>query len=524
MIESKLCPTPREMNLSGRTFSVPNSVEIQMANAGGNSRLTLINERLTADLPEICRISTGGGYAVKLSIGQGAGHPEGYRLKVDEDGCEIIGDDADGLQHGCQTLLQIFALNYGMAEVCEIKDWPHYKTRSIMLDMGRAVYSYDYIKRVIRIMSRLKLNSLHLHLFDDHINSIRFETLPLGHENPFALSIPEYGELIRYARSFGIEVVPEFESWGHAGSIVYHYPELQGVPGMYTENFSFPIGTKTFDVLEQMYDEFFPVLEDKCQFHLGLDEARWEFDANEAGDRSSFETPEKMVGKFHSILTRLGEKHGKDVTMRIWADHKGRPVPEEIQDKIIIEPWNYWEAAGSKVDEDLSQYGNAGQMRLIMGGGMSGGQPQGEYIATGMWCKKAMDLCNVEGVNITVWCTNNLPDVLIGVYVGANFAWSPESPANVGGDYPHDRHRGMFLRLMKEWQGYFKDADRELMLRDRGPEIFNGFYVGGDKHNQPVSPTAEFIRKANIERGIISPFDTLDAEIAILCGKKKSRA
>jgi hypothetical protein len=128
----------------------------------------------------------------------------------------------------------------------------------------------------------------------------------------------------------------------------------------------------------------------------------------------------------------------------------------------------------------------------------------------------------VEGINITVWCTNNLPDVLIGVYVGANFAWSPETPANVGDKCPHDRHRGMFLKLMKDWQGYFKDADRELMLRDRGPEIFNGFYVGGKKHDQPATPTAKFVRDTNIARGYLSPFDTLDEELAVLCGKRSS--
>ncbi|MBN1865602.1 MAG: family 20 glycosylhydrolase, partial [Victivallales bacterium] len=381
------------------------------------------------------------------------------------------------------------------------------------------VFGYEYIKSIIRILSRLKLNSLHLHLYDDQINSVRFEKLPLGHENPFALTIPEYGEIIRYAGTYGISVVPEFESWGHAGSIVYHYPELQGVPGMYDENLSFPIGSRTFALLEQMYDEFFPVIADGSQFHLGLDEASWVFDPNETQDRGSFDTPEKMVEKLHAILVRLGEKHGKEVTMRIWADHKGRPVPEKIKDQIIIEPWNYWEGGGKKVDEDLKKYGGLGQMRMMMGGGMSAAQPQGEYIATGMWCKKAMNLDNVEGVNITVWGTNNIPDVLIGIYVGANYAWSPEAVPEVSENLPHDKHRGIYLRLMKDWQGYFKDADRDMLLRQRGPEVFNGRFVGTDKHNIPVSPTTEFLQAFNKSRGHHDPFEALEKELSVICEK-----
>jgi len=43
---------------------------------------------------------------------------------------------------------------------------------------------------------------------------------------------------------------------------------------------------------------------------------------------------------------------------------------------------------------------------------------------------------------------------------------------------------------MRWWQRHVPDADAEAILRDRGPEVFEGFYVGGDRRGRPVAPTA----------------------------------
>ncbi len=522
MIESTLCPNPQKIIYTEDFFAVPKNIKLDVLCSEADGRVKLIIERFVEDLKTICGISIGddNSYCLELSLQKATGQSEGYTLTLDSEHCAIVADDEAGLQHGCQSLLQIFSLNYGNAHPCEIHDYPHYKTRSVMLDLGRAVFSSAYIKRIIRIMARLKLNSLHLHLFDNELSGLRFETLPIGHENPFAITIAELGEIIRYARSYGISVVPEIESWGHVNSIVYHYPELCGTYGRYGA--SFTIGTRSFELLEKIYDEIMPVLEDKSQFHLGLDEADWSLDPTETHDQKDFDSPEKMVKYLYDILMKVAKRHGKDITMRVWADHNGRPIPKAIEDKIIIEPWNYWEASAEKVENDLKKYGSHGQMRLMMGGGMAADmQVNGEYLATGMWCKKAKQLNNVEGINITIWGTNDLSACLIGVYVGANYAWTPDSPGEIAKTFPHDTHRGTFLQFMSNWQGYFKDADPDAIMRDRGPVVCHGFYKYGDKHNQPVCPSAESYRKGNIERGTFNPINQLNDELKILFGLKQ---
>lgn len=481
-----LIPAPRETEDLGAKFDLPRMARI-VAGDGCAHAASLF----ARDIAEICsvHIDDGADYAIALDIREQGLRPEGYRLEVGDNGAELSGQDAAGLSWACQTLLQLLALSQGGIPCVRISDWPHYRTRSVMLDMGRAPYSKALVKRVIRIMHRLKLNSLHLHLFDDHLNAIRFKTLPLGSENPFALDVSEYADIIRYARSYGISVVPEFECWGHAGSILYHYPQLYGAPGMW-EGFSFGIGEELYDLLGRMFDEFVPILEDECVFHVGLDEANWATLPSVAeADKENY-TPSEHVRRLHEILTSVGQKHGKKITMRLWADHGGRPIPEELKDRVIIEPWMYFEGRAEAIREKVAKYSGEGKTPFMMGGGMSSVHFTGHFGATRVWCKEAMDSPNCEGINICVWESNNVPDKLLGIFGGADCAWSPDRPDPKPEDSHSEWANGKLTQLMRRWQGRFADADPAALEQDRGPEVQSGKYCWPPHAGVPVAPTS----------------------------------
>jgi len=420
-------------------------------------------------------------------------------LDVDESSAKLTGQDTAGLHWVCQTLLQLFALSKKDFIPCvKITDWPHYKTRSVMLDMGRAPYSKALIKRVIRIMHRLKLNSLHLHLFDDYLNAVRFKTLPLGSENPFALDISDYADIIRYARSYGISVVPEFECWGHAGSILFHYPHLYGAPGMW-EGFSFGIGEELYDLLTKMFDEFVPVLEDECVFHVGLDEANWAtLPSVTEADKDRY-SPSEHVRRLHEILTAAGDKHGKKITMRLWADHGGRPIPEELKDKVIVEPWMYFEGRASAIKEKVANYSGEGKTPFMMGGGMSQLHWTGHFGATRVWCKEAMDSPNCEGINICVWESNNVGGKMLGIFGGADCAWSPDKPDPKPEDAHSEWSNGKLIELMRRWQGKFPDADPAGLDADRGPEVQDGKYCWPPFAGVPVTRSCMLIDPRTVD-------------------------
>ncbi|MDD4890753.1 MAG: family 20 glycosylhydrolase, partial [Phycisphaerae bacterium] len=420
----------------------------------------------------------------------------GYRRRLSPEGVDMVGADAAGLFYATQTLLQVLALRPKPAgriadiEALEITDWPHYRVRELMLDVGRAPFSVPLLRRAVRIMARLKLNTLHLHLHDDPLNGLRYDKLPLGSENPTAMTIDDLRCLVAYARQWHVEIIPELEAWGHAGSIVYHYPNLIGGPGMWG-GFSFAIGEELYDLLEKMLDEVVPVLEPNCTVHLGLDEANWYTLPSVPADRKNDYSPERHVARLHEILQRVGKRHNRKPRLRIWADHGGRPVPADIAPDVIVEPWMYTECREANIREKVAKYGGAGKPPFMMGGGMSSMHLSGTFGATALWCQAAMDMPNCEGIDICMWENNNLAGQLMGVFGGADYAWTPLTPAIGEKDNLfRERIQGDVLIRMKKWQSAFPDADDGAIRLDTGPEVHAGRYIEGPLAGHPVAPTA----------------------------------
>ena len=444
-------------------------------------------------------------YKIKFVLSTDVKHPEGYRLSINDDQIKISYSSEAGAFYGAQTLYQIFTFSYHGVDmlpgwhvpvekdgydkkylpILEIEDKPQYKIRSFMVDMGRSVFPMPYLKHIIRLISHLKLNTLHIHLYDDELNGFRFSTLPLGEENPFAMDADGLKELVRYARSYHVTIIPELESWGHVASIVYHYPELYGAKGMYG-GASFGIGEKTYNLLEKMYDEILSCLEDEAQIHVGLDEAKW---AVLKGEEDKGHSPENMVGRIYQILQNAGERQNKKVTMHLWADHGGRPVPDEIKDKIVLQPWKYKASDEQEIVRSLEKYGQE-ITPIMMGGGIRSDCFNGDFGATRVWSQHGRKYSNVLGATICLWGTNDISGRLVGIYTGADYIWSPDTPKLLADDPFDEDLRSKVNKAMRNWQKIFPDALSENLDQDRGPEVLLGKYAWPPSTSKPVAPTA----------------------------------
>ena len=474
-----LWPHPQKVTVSGE-FAVPSRVRLQ----DGPHPVGLEEDFYSIAKLEISTDSEG--YPVQFKLDAGLDKAQSYKLAMSEDGITVSAADEPGMTYGMQTLLQVLAL-FRDAErwpELDIYDYPAYAKRCFMVDMGRSVFTMPFLKRIVRILARLKMNQLHLHLYDDELCGIRFEGFSFGSENPYALSIAEFAELVKYAAQYHIEIIPELEAWGHVGSLVYHRPELRGGEGMYAGS-SFLICEETFELMRELTRQVVEVMPRQATIHFGLDEAKWYLSPSMPQDFS----PEQLVGRYYEMLQKIGEELGKKLTMQIWADHGGRPVPQQIQHNVIIEPWQYWNSAKSRIDRAIGRYSGPGKMQWMMGAGQSIGQYRGAYHATRYWCKQALDSPNVEGVDITLWGSNDLDQKLISLFAGAYFAWNPNSGTRFSEleDYEEfDRH---VFPFMYWWQATFRDAFQDDICRDRGPVVNNGFYLWGPNHGKPVAPT-----------------------------------
>ena len=84
-----------------------------------------------------------------------------------------------------------------------------------------------------------------------------------------------------------------------------------------------------------------------------------------------------------------------------------------------------------------------------------------------------MDMPNCEGIDICMWENNNLAGQLMGVFGGADYAWTPLTPAIGEKDNLfRERIQGEVLVRMKKWQAVFAaDADDAAIRLDTGPEV-----------------------------------------------------
>ena len=170
------------------------------------------------------------------------GHtPGGYDLRVTPDGIWIAANEASGLFDGVQTLRQLLppktstTTRYGIAATT-ITDYPRYTYRGAMLDVARHFFPVSVVKRYIDDIAQLKMNVLHLHLSDDQGWRIAIDGWPrltevggsrqVGGGAGGYFTQADYREIVDYAASRYITIVPEIDMPGHTNAALASYAEL----------------------------------------------------------------------------------------------------------------------------------------------------------------------------------------------------------------------------------------------------------------------------------------------------------
>ncbi len=113
-----------------------------------------------------------------------------------------------------------------------------YQYRGLSLDVSRHFFDVPEIKKLLRLMNRLEMNELHLHLSDDQgyrLESVIFPELnrigSFRKENDGSVyggyyTWEQVDDLVSYADSLQIEIVPEIDLPGHTTALIAAYPEL----------------------------------------------------------------------------------------------------------------------------------------------------------------------------------------------------------------------------------------------------------------------------------------------------------
>lgn len=239
------------------------------------------------------------GIVLNLSLDQTLTDNEAYTLAVDAKGVTIKGKTAQGVFWGLMTLDQILR-GSGNKECVDvipqltIKDAPRTHVRELMVDPARTFIPFDDLKAFIPEMARYKLNALHLHLVDDQAWRIEIKKYPQlteqassrwGQDDMLApykgfYTQEQMRELVKYAATYHVEIVPEIEMPGHEVAAISVFPELtchqRQVPVRTTCGVSnellCPSNDFTYEFLGNVFKEITDIFPSKY-IHLGGDEA-----------------------------------------------------------------------------------------------------------------------------------------------------------------------------------------------------------------------------------------------------------
>ncbi|WP_410671811.1 family 20 glycosylhydrolase [Amycolatopsis sp. cmx-4-68] len=170
---------------------------------------------------------------------------QGYQLVSTASSVTVRAQTADGLFAGVQTLRQLLpgrvespAVQPGPWSVpgATIVDYPRFGYRGAMLDVARHFHPVSTVKRYLDELAQYKINNLHLHLADDQGWRIQIDSWPrlttyggstqVGGGAGGYYTKAQYTDIVNYAASRHITIIPEIDMPGHVNAALASYAEL----------------------------------------------------------------------------------------------------------------------------------------------------------------------------------------------------------------------------------------------------------------------------------------------------------
>ena len=250
--------------------------------------------------------------AIILAVDSTMGHPEGYKLQITPEKVLLTGGSEAGVFYGIQTIHKALPiLKDGKVAAAlpagTVTDFPRFRYRGFMIDVGRHFFPVSYLKQMIDLMALHNINYFHWHLTEDQGWRIEVKKYPklteIGSKRDSTIidwetkkfdgkphsgfyTQDEAREIVRYAADRFITVVPEIDLPGHTTAALASYPELGCTGGPYKVLCSFGVfpdvlcagNDQTLQFTKDVLDEIMDIFPSEY-IHIGGDEcpkSRWE--------------------------------------------------------------------------------------------------------------------------------------------------------------------------------------------------------------------------------------------------------
>lgn len=312
-----IIPQPVSLQMKNGSFTLDNTTGIKVQNGDKET------EKVIHFFSEYVNRVTGfklengknKGKSIVFSIGKIAEiGDEGYLISVNPEEILVKANTSKGLFYGVQSLLQTmpFSRTNNLVQIpaMEIKDYPRFQWRGMMLDVSRHFFSPELVKEFIDLLAAYKMNVFHWHLVDGAGWRLEIKKYPKLTQQA-AWRVDDWGkswnwsevefnadrskatyggyytqeqvkDIVAYAKVRNITVVPEIEMPGHSEAAMAAYPELScnsknnfGQLGNFlaskVESNYCPGNDKAFAFLEDVLTEVMALFPSKY-IHIGGDE------------------------------------------------------------------------------------------------------------------------------------------------------------------------------------------------------------------------------------------------------------
>jgi hypothetical protein len=326
-------------------------------------------------LPGVFNLPDGRPAAVRLRRTQSApAHPEGYALTIDRSGVTVEYREPAGLRAANATWRQLLRAHGRRLPCLQIRDWPDFVRRGVMLDISRGrVPKLQTLLELAGKLADFKINELQL--YTEHTFAYRqYASVWRGWG---ALTSGEIRILDTRCRELGIDLVPNQNSFGHlryflADPRLKSLGELAEPYEAETKDFLrrpttlAPDHPGTLRFLRGLYDELLPNFSSRF-FNVGCDET-WDLGKGRSKAHCDRQGKGRVYLEFLKKIQREVSARGR--TMMFWGDiilkypelirelaHLPKPPNAPDASGIVALNWGY--EADHPFEKEAAQFARA---------------------------------------------------------------------------------------------------------------------------------------------------------------------
>lgn len=195
---------------------------------------------------------------------------EAYHLSITRKGILLEATTPKGMYWGRQTLEQLKYTKNKKTWVpqCDITDWPAFRIRGFMHDVGRSYIPVEELKREISLLSRYKINVFHWHLTENQAWRLECKKYPqlnapenMEREKGKYYTLEEARLLVEFCKQHQVLLIPEIDMPGHSAAFERTFnTDMQSEKGT--------------QILKDIIDEVCATF-DVPYLHIGTDEVQF---------------------------------------------------------------------------------------------------------------------------------------------------------------------------------------------------------------------------------------------------------